>query len=123
MNAKKNILIVEDDTALRLALVSALKEDYKFSEAEDGEQAIDMLGTCKPDLILLDIKMPKVNGIEVLKFMRKQASFKNTPVIIISQLDEPMLIAQGLLLGAKHYLAKANYTLKDITEMVKMCLH
>ena len=116
---KKNIFIIEDDAALRLALVSHLKRNYKVSEAEDGEQAIDMLSTLRPDLILLDIKMPKINGIEVLKYMRRKTMLKNTPVIIISQFDAPTLITQGLLLGAKDYLAKANYTLEDIAEMIK----
>ncbi|OGY81409.1 MAG: hypothetical protein A3F54_02055 [Candidatus Kerfeldbacteria bacterium RIFCSPHIGHO2_12_FULL_48_17] len=120
MPTKKTIFIVEDDTALRLALVKQMEKFYTIEQSGDGKEALDWLGKHVPDLILLDIKLPHVDGITILKVVRKNKATKHTPVIIISNIDDQALVAQGLILGAKDYLAKSSYSLEDITEMVRL---
>ena len=120
MPTKKTIFIVEDDTALRLALVKQMEKFYTIEQSGDGKEALDWLGKHVPDLILLDIKLPHVDGITILKAVRKNKATKHTPVIIISNIDDQALVAQGLILGAKDYLAKSSYSLEDITEMVRL---
>lgn len=119
---KKRILIVEDDGGLREALINGLSQEFEFEEAADGQIALDWLKTNIPDLVLLDINLPKVDGMTVLKMIHQDKRTKNVPVIIISSMDDNDLVAQGLILGAKDYLAKANYTLADIAEMIRMRL-
>ena len=101
MPTKKTIFIVEDDTALRLALVKQMEKFYTIEQSGDGKEALDWLGKHVPDLILLDIKLPHVDGITILKAVRKNKATKHTPVIIISNIDDQALVAQGLILGAK----------------------
>lgn len=117
---KKLIYIIEDDQSLLFALETKLKEvGFETVTADDGQQALDKLKTIQPNLILLDIKLPRVSGLEILKSIRENEQTKEIPVIIMSQYDDSDIVAQGLTLGAKDYLAKSSYGLNDIVEMVK----
>ena len=117
---KKLIYIIEDDQSLLFALETKLKEvGFETVTADDGQQALDKLKTIQPNLILLDIKLPRVSGLEILKSIRENEQTKEIPVIIMSQYDDSDIVAQGLTLGAKDYWAKSSYGLNDIVEMVK----
>ncbi|HED38490.1 MAG TPA: response regulator [Ignavibacteria bacterium] len=119
MNNKK-ILVVEDDGVLRDVLMEKLKvSGYIPLGAEDGEIAIEKIKTEKPDMILLDILMPKKDGMEVLEEMNADEEMKNIPVIVISNSGQPVEIERARSLGAKDFLVKAIFDPSEVLEKVE----
>lgn len=115
-NAKKTILIVDDEKPIVDILVYNLeKEGYNTLEANDGEEAINVAFEKKPDLILLDIMLPKVDGLTVCKKIRN--SF-NMPIIMISARDEEIDKILGLELGADDYITKP-FSVRELVARVK----
>jgi DNA-binding response OmpR family regulator len=115
------ILIVEDDKFLRLLLERKLKnEDFEVVTAEDGEEALEKIVTEKPDLILLDIILPKKSGFAVLEEINKDENLKRIPVFIISNLGQPEDIERGKNLGAKEYFVKAGLSLEELIKKIKI---
>lgn len=120
----KKILVVEDDSVLREILVGKLKSSgYDVSGAEDGEVAMTELKRVKPDIVLLDILMPKKNGMEVLEEMHTDDDLKDIPVIIISNSGQPVEIARAKKLGARDFLIKAIFDPKEVLAKVKGVLN
>ena len=123
MNEKK-ILVVEDDGVLRDVLVEKLRvSGYSPLGAEDGEVAIQKIKEEKPDMILLDILMPKKDGMEVLEDMSKDDDMKNIPVIVISNSGQPVEIERARSLGAKDFLVKAIFDPNEVLEKVEKILN
>lgn len=119
----KKILIVEDEQVLQKTLSDALKkEGYKVLEALDGELGLNLAKKEKPDLILLDIILPKKTGFEVLEELKKDPSTKDLSVIILTNLEEAENVEKALVLGATTYLVKMEYSLASIIEKVKKTL-
>jgi len=119
----KKILFIEDESALQKTLSDYLKkEGYEVISALDGESGLRLAQTQKPDLILLDLILPKMDGFEVLRKLMENPETKEIPVIILTNLERMEDISRALELGAKTYLVKANYTLKEVTEKVKQTL-
>ena len=115
-NSKKTILIVDDEQPILDILVYNLqKEGYNTLEANDGEEAINIAFDKKPDLILLDIMLPKVDGLTVCKKIRN--SF-NMPIIMISAKDEEIDKILGLELGADDYITKP-FSVRELVARVK----
>lgn len=102
------ILCVEDEEALRRDIADELVEArYAVVEACDGERALDLLDTTRPDLILCDISMPGLNGYEVLKAVQERgADYADIPFVFLSALGDPREIVEGKRLGADDYLVK-----------------
>jgi len=122
MNEKK-ILVVEDDDVLRDVLMEKLKTvGYEAIGAEDGEIAIQKIKKDKPDMVLLDILMPKKNGMEVLEDMHTDEEMKDIPVIIISNSGQPVEIERAKNLGAKDFLVKAIFDPNEVLAKVKSIL-
>ncbi len=118
--AKKNILIIEDDEFFRGLLVKRLaKEEFEVSVASDGKEAIEKTKKVKPDLILLDLVLPLVDGFEVLKKIKEDTSTSSIPIIILSNLDKKEDIERGLQLGAMDYMVKSQFTLDIIITRIK----
>jgi len=116
----KKILIIEDETALLYALQSQLGvEGFQTFVAADGEKALSLAFSEKPDLIVLDIVLPKVDGWTVLKKLKSSPQTKSIPVVIISNLSDDASRARGIELGAKDYLAKINYSISDLVDKIK----
>ncbi|MBU1102857.1 response regulator [Patescibacteria group bacterium] len=116
----KTILIVEDEPTLQKTLSVALQQGgYEIKNALDGEVGLALAKEIKPDLILLDLIMPKMDGFEVLGELQKEEGTKDIPVIILTNLESSQDIERALVLGAKTYLVKANYDLKDVIQKVK----
>ncbi|MEK7136209.1 MAG: response regulator [Patescibacteria group bacterium] len=114
----KKILIVEDDEFLRSLTAKRLeKEGYQISIAADGALALTGLTTEKPDLVLLDLLLPNVNGFEVLEKMEKKM-----PVVVFSNLGQKEDIEKAKSLGADDFLIKANFTLDDVVAKVNSYL-
>ncbi len=120
---KKKILVVEDDNILRDVLMEKLtKNDYESMGAENGIVAMEKILTWKPDLILLDILMPKKDGIEVLEDLSKDMELSKIPVIIISNSGRPAEIKRALELGARDILIKAVFEPKEVLEKIEKIL-
>jgi len=119
----KTILIVEDDKFLRELIVRKLKEEnFNITEAIDGEEGIKKIKEEKPDLVLLDLILPGIDGFEVLSKMKEDMSLAQIPVIILSNLGQKDDVERGLKLGAVDYLIKAHFTPGEIIEKVKTAL-
>ncbi|OGH76771.1 MAG: hypothetical protein A2469_02310 [Candidatus Magasanikbacteria bacterium RIFOXYC2_FULL_40_16] len=117
------ILIVEDDNILSKAIETALKEGkFKTMTAMDGEEALIKAREFKPDLILLDLIMPKKSGEEVLEELKKDEELKYIPVLVTTVKSEDASISRCVELGARGYFIKAQYTLDEILEQVKKVL-
>jgi len=120
---KKKILIVEDEAALRNSLSEFLGEEkFEVIKAADGEIGTQLAKKEKPDLILLDIILPKKNGFEVLAELKQAEATKNIPVILLTNLESPEDIEKAFALGVTTYLVKSNYRLEDIVNKIKETL-
>ena len=119
----KTILIIEDDKFLRELIVQKLiKEGFEISEAVDGEEGMKKVKEEKPDLILLDLILPGIDGFEVLARMKEDPVLAAIPVIILSNLGQKEDVERGLKLGAVDYLIKAHFTPREIIEKIKKAL-
>ena len=119
----KKILIIEDDKFLRELLTQKLlKKNFKVLEALDGEEGIKNIKKEKPDLVLLNLILPGIDGFEVLSKMREDPVLSTIPVIILSNLGQKEEVEKGFKLGAVDYLIKAHFTLGEIIEKVKNTL-
>jgi len=122
MNNKPTILLVEDDPFLSSVLRLKLeKELFEVIRAADGEEALNFLTEqgIKPDLILLDLILPKKNGFEVLETIRQDPLLEKLPVIIISNLGQPSDIERGKALGIIDYFVKARLSIGELVDRVK----
>ncbi|MBI2786783.1 MAG: response regulator, partial [Legionella longbeachae] len=101
------ILIVDDSATMRLIAYNALmKAGFKVIEAENGEIALSMLNTVKPDAILLDVEMPGLNGFEVCKKIRKLPDFQYTPIMMVTGLEDYESINTAYQAGATDFATK-----------------
>jgi len=120
----KKILFVDDDNFLRKVYDSELSElGCEVILAADGEDGLKLAQTKSPDLILLDMIMPKKNGFEVLTELQGSVKTKKIPVLILSNLGQEEDIKKGLGLGAVDYLVKDNMTISGIIDKIKYYLN
>lgn len=119
-----SIVIIEDEEILVDVLKKKLEtEGYQVYAAMDGEQGLALIETTRPDLVLLDIIMPKMNGYEVLGELQKKFKAGNSPpVIIISNSGQPVEIDKAINLGAKDYIIKAQFTPEEVISKVNKIL-
>ncbi len=116
----KTILIIEDDKFLRELISKKLtKEGYTISEAIDGEEGFKKVKAEKPDMVLLDLILPGIDGFEVLSKMKSDPALLPIPVIILSNLGQKEDVERGLKLGAIDYMIKAHFTPGEIVEKVR----
>jgi len=117
----KKVLIVDDDSLIvRMYERKLSKEGFTVLLAADGEAGLKVLETETPDIILLDVLMPKLNGWETLKKIKENPKTKDIPVITLTSLgDRPEDIQKFKDLGIKEYLVKSDVDLKDLVEIIK----
>lgn len=116
----KKVLIVEDELDLREALATAfLYEGFLTLTAEDGEAGFTTALSGKPDIILMDVLMPKMDGLEVLKKLRELDATKNIPVIIMTALDDLTKVQELIKTDLEEYVMKSDISLSKIVEKVK----
>jgi len=119
----KKILFVEDESALQKTFGDVLvQEGYKVVSALDGEMGLKMAKTEKPNLILLDLILPKMHGFEVLKELKEDETTKDIPIIVLTNLESMGDVEKALELGATTYLVKASYTLEEVVTKIKKAL-
>jgi CheY-like chemotaxis protein len=124
-NNKKKIMIVEDDTfVMDIYETKLVKEGFEVVMAANGQEAMDKLEKDKiiPDLILLDIIMPYMDGMEVLRRIQKNYSLKDIPVILLTNLSQKEEVEEGLKLGARDYLIKSHFTPQEVLEKINKYL-
>jgi len=116
----KKILFIEDETALQKTFSDILKQEgYEVISALDGEAGLELAQKQKPDLILLDLVLPKLHGFEVLKGLKEDSKTKEIPVIVLTNLEGVEEVEKSLELGATTYLVKENYSLEEVVEKIK----
>jgi CheY-like chemotaxis protein len=116
MEDKVKILLVEDELeVLELYKLKLSLDGYNVVTAMNGQEGLKKAIAEKPEMIFLDIKMPEMDGFEVLKRLRSEPKTKSIPVIILSNFDEQEMIEKGLTLGANEYLVKSQFTPDEIS--------
>ena len=110
-NPMKTIFLVEDDpVVVKVYATKFAREGFHVEVAEDGLIALRMLSTVKPDIVVLDLMMPKLNGVDVLKYIRSTPALKATPVIILSNAHMTSLAQEAAAIGAEKALLKSSCT-------------
>ena len=123
MTIGRRVLLVEDDRFLRRAAEASLRQrGFAVTVASDGEEALRQVGAAAPDLILLDLLMPKVTGIEVLRALRADEATKSIPVLILSNSSREQDVEELKELGVTDYLVKANPSLQELGDRVARLL-
>jgi DNA-binding response OmpR family regulator len=123
MATKKHILLVEDDEFLAELYATKLNlEGFEVSLASDGEKGVKMIKERTPDLVLLDIVLPKMDGFEVLARIKENDKTKNVPVILLTNLSQKDEVKKGLDLGASDYLIKAHFMPSEVIRKIKQFL-
>jgi DNA-binding response OmpR family regulator len=116
----KKVLIVEDEEAILEALEAKFTaEKFKVARAKNGLEGLDVFSSFKPDLILLDILMPIMDGVTMLKKLRASEKGKKVPVIILTNLSDDEKVAEALAAGSHEYLVKSNWKIDDVVKKVK----
>lgn len=116
----KSVLIVEDEGAMQRALKNKLeKAGYTVLTADDGTEALEQMRAGTPNLMLLDLIMPKLDGISVLREAKADEALKSIPVIILTNLSSGDKVAEAMQLGTFDFLVKANYSLDDVLAKVQ----
>ena len=121
---EKKVLIVEDDKFLRetLAKKFVAQGAMEVQAAVDGKNALEVIKTFVPDLVILDLLLPDTDGFTVLTEMKKDPRFTPVPVIVLSNLDKPDDMQKAKGLGAKDFMVKSNFTLNEIISRAKATL-
>ena len=116
----KKILVIEDDPVMAHVCQRLLaKHEFEVEVANDGAKGWERLNDYKPDLVLLDLMMPKANGIEVLTRLRAHEAFRKMPVIVFTNACVPALIEQANNAGATHILDKSKFNPVALTELLR----
>jgi CheY-like chemotaxis protein len=119
---KKKILLIEDEEIMIDLLERKLEQEgYEVVVGRDGEEGLKLMKEMspKPDLILLDIIMPKMGGFEVMEEMAKEESLKRIPVIVISNSGQPIELDKAKKLGARDWLIKTEFDPKEVLDKIK----
>ena len=114
------VLVVDDVPLMRDTLCRVLRrEGFEAMAAEDGAEAIGMVGSVPPDLILLDVNMPQMSGLEVLEQLHQHPLWKDVPVVMISGFADSRTVRRAHALGAREFLPKASFNIPEMLERVR----
>ena len=117
MQTMKKILIIENDPFMLKLYQEYLKQQsVDFDFATDGRQGLEQVATYQPDLIVLDMEMPNLNGLEALQILKDRGC--QVPVVIVSNFENPEWIEKSKILGAKEYLIKSTFTPEALTAKI-----
>ncbi|MEA2065370.1 MAG: response regulator [Patescibacteria group bacterium] len=123
MNKQPTILIIEDDIFLNNIYNKRLSgENFNVLTAFDGEKGIKAAKQKLPDLILLDLMLPKMDGFAIIKYCKKDEDLKNIPIILLTNLNDKDDIEKALSLGVKDYLIKVHFTPAEVVDKIKNVL-
>ncbi len=122
MDKKIKIAVIEDDTVMLRALKVELSSNFEVVSTMDGSEAISLINKSKPDLILLDIVLPGIDGFTILKQLKEKSDTKDVPVIILTNLGQDGDRKKGFDLGAIGYFVKSSMNLEDISKKITQAL-
>ena len=118
MSAKKKILIVEDEKGLIKNLEMALEDKYEITAAMTGQEGLTKAKDDQPDLILLDITLPEMDGTEVLRALKSSDETSKIPVLVLTNLSDKATVRKILSSGGRDYMIKADWSIDDIIKKV-----
>ena len=118
---RRKVLVVEDDPQIRGMLEKLLSRSYDVVTAADGKQGLLQAKRSKPDLMLLDVMLPEIDGFDLAAKARRDNALKRTPIIFLTARDTPMDTIKGIQAGAKHYITKP-FNIKDVLGKVEKLL-
>lgn len=122
-DTKQKVLIVDDDVFLSGIYATKLDlEGFEVETARDGEEGLKVAAKSKPDIILLDVLMPKLDGFETLKRLKADPDLKDVPVIMLTNLGQKEDVEKGLQEGAEDYLIKAHFVPSEAVEKIRAVL-
>ncbi len=122
-NRKTKVLIIEDDSYIsEMYRIKFESENFETVVKNDGVEGIKFMEKNIPDIILLDIVMPKMDGFSVLKTIKKNPKLDKIPVILLTNLSQKENIERGFDLGASSYIIKAHFTPSEVVEKIKEVL-
>lgn len=117
---KKKILIVDDEPSIRDLFVETLSpHGFECLIAKNGLEGLNLSLTAKPDIILLDLRMPEMDGLTMLRELREKESTKKTPVIILSTVNDEKSVSEALLLGVSVFIEKSNWNITELLERIR----
>lgn len=120
----KKILIIEDDPFLSEMYAAKFNQnDFQTEVAVDGKSGLAKIKADRPDLVLLDIVLPKMDGFEILKAIRGDPKFKDIPIVLLTNLGQKSEVEKGLSLGADEYIIKAHFTPTAVVAKIKEILN
>ena len=120
MSDDVRVLFIEDDpTVAQMYKLKLELDGYQVTMAKDGEEGLQLTGEVKPDIIFLDIRLPKMDGFAVLEGLRGSEETRHIPVVILSNYGERELVERGLKLGALEYLIKSQTTPANLSRGVE----
>ncbi len=123
-NNKIKILLIEDDPFLLSMYTTKFElENFKVITAEDGAKGLKLALKEMPDIILLDILLPKIDGFEVLKALKSNKKVNSIPVILLTNLSQKNKVEEGLSLGADDYLIKAHFMPSEVVDKIKKTIN
>jgi len=123
-NDKVQVLLIEDDPRVRQLYELVLTmEEYDVICAVNGEEGLQKAETELPDLIFLDLRIPKISGLDLLQMLRSNPKTTDIPIVILSNYDDEATISKGLELGAREYIIKSRITPKDLPTKVEEYTH
>ena len=121
--ARATVLIVDDEAMVRSLYRLALERaGHRVLEAGDGVEGLQMAAASRPDMIFLDVRMPKMDGVEMLTKLKSTAPTRDIPVVMLTNFDEPSLVQESLGLGAHGFLLKVGTDPRELPGMVAKVL-
>lgn len=121
---RSRVLIVEDDSYISdMYRIKLESECFEVEVSADGQAGLDSMVANRPDLVLLDVVMPKMDGFAVLQKIRKNPDFKDMPIVMLTNLGQKESVEKGLLMGANGYIIKAHFTPSEVVEKIKEFLN
>lgn len=114
---QKLVLVVDDDASIRDMVVKALTPQYRVVTADDGLVASEMLGDLRPDLLICDVMMPRVDGFSLARMIRSHPELDKMPIIFVTAKTTPQAMVQGIQLGARHYVQKP-FSVRELLDKV-----
>lgn len=116
----KKILVIDDDQVFVKTVSDSLSSfGYKITTAKDGAEGLEKIGKEKPDLVMLDLMMPNIGGMEFLRILQKDDTINKIPVLISSNFNSTSHVDEGLKFGVRGYIVKSNESLKTIGNAVE----
>ncbi|MFA5051248.1 MAG: response regulator [Patescibacteria group bacterium] len=123
INSKHTVLIVEDEPSIRDAIVIKLtRKGFTVLEAKNGQEGLDIALQKHPDLILLDVIMPIMDGLTVIKKLKEDEWGKTVPVLLLTNLSDPEAVSKSIKIDRSDFLIKSNWTLEEVVEKINQKL-